>query len=243
MKLTFPWAYIRQLKASFWEVHWGAGLIRYEENPDEIFPIVGHLQVSHLSHKAYDISQLSLQLQFSPPLSILSSQTCNNLIITEISILKSASKFKRFQGGTKTPRGRQTQTQLAWSYQSTENHAKNAHWKCMTDNITDLVVNMKFMVLPSLQWPIQICVTLNSIILQDIAPWHGKANNGYYSGYTHTQQCKQLVLITPLQDRWEARLEMTMQNSKKLMFIQENKTVLWARKKLWVWVAMEIFQK
>lgn len=175
----------------------------------KFFPEWGHLQVSHLSHKAYDISQLSLQLQFSPPLSILSSQTCNNLIITEISILKSASKFKRFQGGTKTPRGRQTQTQLAWSYQSTENHAKNTHWKCMTDNITDLMVNMKFMVLPSLQWPIQICVTLNSIILQDIAPWHGKANNGYYSGYTHTQQCQQLVLITPLQDRWEARLEMT----------------------------------
>lgn len=86
---------------------------------------------------------------------------------------------------------------------------KNTHWKCMTDNITDLMVNMKFMVLPSLQWPVQICVTLNGIILQDIAPWHGKANNVYYSGYTHTEQCKQLVLITQLQDGWEARLEMT----------------------------------
>lgn len=138
--------------------------------------------MSYLSRKAYDISQLCLQLQFSPPLSISSSQTCNNLIISEMSILKSASKFKRFQGGTKTPRHRQTDTTAAWSYQPKKNYAKN---------ITDLMVNMKFMVLPSLQWPVQICVTLNGIILQDGAPWHGKANSVYYSGYTHTHRAMQ----------------------------------------------------
>lgn len=65
--------------------------------------------LSHLSHKAYVISQF-FKVYFSPPLMILSSQTCSNLIIYEISILKSTTKFKRFQGRTKTPRGRQTQT-------------------------------------------------------------------------------------------------------------------------------------
>lgn len=190
--------------------------------------------MSYLSRKAYDISQLCLQLQFSPPLSISSSQTCNNLIISEMSILKSASKFKRFQGGTKTPRHRQTDTTAAWSYQPKKNYAKN---------ITDLMVNMKFMVLPSLQWPVQICVTLNGIILQDGAPWHGKANSVYYSGYTHThtEQCKQLLLITQLQDKQDHGLEMTCR-IQKTMFIQENTSVIWVRKEVWVWVAMEIFK-
>lgn len=62
-----------------------------------------------------------------------------------MSILKSASKFKRFQGGTKTPRGKQTHSQLdPISPQKTT-------LKTHTENITDLMVNMKFMVLPSLQ--------------------------------------------------------------------------------------------
>lgn len=116
--------------------------------------------------------------------------------------------------------------------------------KTHTENITDLMVNMKFMVLPSLQWPVQICVTLNSIVLQDIAPWHGKVNSVYYSRYTHThrEQCQQLLFITQLLDKWDHGLETTCR-IQKTMFIQENTSMLWARKEVWVWVAQEILKQ
>lgn len=88
-------------------------------------------------------------------------------------------------------------------------------WKCVTGNITHLMVNMKFMVLPSLQWPVQICVTLNSVILQDIAPGHGKSNV-YYSRYTHNANSFCCAILTAqLQNTWEARLEMTLRIQNK----------------------------
>lgn len=205
MKLPFPWASIWQLK-----VHWGTGLTRCEKDPDEIFPRIGDtLEVSHLSHEASEVSQLSLQLQHSPPLNILSSQTCSNnyLSLSYLSWNQPARSQGSREGQRHPEADPQTHTESAWSCQPIETQAKNPPWKGTTVNITDLMVNMKFMVLPSLQWPVQICVTLNCIILQDIAPWQGKANNDYYSGYTQTTWTA--GLITQLQERWEARLEMT----------------------------------
>lgn len=58
---------------------------------------------------------------------------------------------------------------------------------------------------------------------------------------THTEQCKQLLLITQLQDKWDHGLKMTCR-IQKTVFIQENTIVLWTRKEVWVWVAMEIFK-
>lgn len=62
---------------------------------------------------------------------------------------------------------------------SAHRQAKITRWKCVTDIITDLVVDMKFVVLPSLQWPVQIGVTLHSVILQDVAPGRGETNGDY----------------------------------------------------------------
>lgn len=197
------------------------------------FPGGEHLSVSYLSHKAYDISQPSLQLQTSPPVSILSSQICNNLIISRISILKSASKVERGQGQTDTHT--QSQCEPIGPQKTTLKTPDWAHhWprgQCGVYGPSKLAVTCTGLCHTE-RCHSPGCSTLAWKSKRCLLQWIDTSRAVQTAGFNDT------ALEQP-----RSRTGSDRQNSKKPMFIPGQASVLGARGEVGDWVAMEIFQK